>query len=148
MKHNLKCETQFSAISEHSPWCIRNPLCDPVYERSFCTTEWNAFILLHSVQYKYDAISFKTSYPSAEMYLKNFVCLCRRILSPKHSITMLSILYQIWKACINFMTFEKYLRQFERTQTDWQTDRQQTKCIKFFQLCWKHLGGHSNCQTF
>ena len=38
------------------------------------------------------------------------------------------------KIYISFMTFEEYLRELERAQTD-----RQIECINTFQLCWKML---------
>ena len=51
-------------------------------------------------------------------------------LVPNIAFSMMSILYHIWKACINLMTFEKYLQHVERTQTVWQTDRQTNQMHK------------------
>ena len=72
------------------------------------------------------------------MFRKCFVCLYSRNNSTIQTIfNKLHALLDI-TTYMDFKTFEKYLRELERAQTDRQTDRQ-TECIKTFQLHWKVL---------
>ena len=58
----------------------------------------------------------------AVTYRKTFVCLCRRTLSPIHTIfNMDHSISSVNRTYINFKTFEEYLR--EHTETDGQTDQ-------------------------
>ena len=72
------------------------------------------------------------------MYRKIFVCLCRRrictIFNTVHAMS--GITY------INFKTFEEYLRELERAETDRQTER-----INTFQICWKVLKSGRSTQN-
>ena len=72
------------------------------------------------------------------MYQKFFVSLCRQTISHIYTIFKMIHAMSDMNKYINFKTFEEYLRELERRQTDGQTDRQ-TECINTFQLCWKVL---------
>ena len=58
------------------------------------------------------------------MYRKTFVCLCRQTTSRIYTIfNTVQSMSDINNIYINFKIFEKYLREFERAQTDRQTGK-------------------------
>ena len=62
------------------------------------------------------------------------VCLCRQTISRMYTIFNTVCAMSYMNNIINFKTFEDYLRELERGQTD-----RQTECINIFQLYWKVL---------
>ena len=124
-------------------------------ETCFCICKWSMSISLHLVQSKNVKMLFKHFPPYAVMYRKTFVCLCRQTINMVLPVVCIPfsirfMLCQIWITCINFKTFEEYLQELERGQTDGQTDGQTNRMHKHFSTflesvkkCWNKISKDS-----